>query len=353
MVNVRDVSLFPNTATWLFPGADCDSVPAARPLSADSMVDSVGSDYPLVVIVGPTASGKSALAVNLGECFGGEIVNYDSVQLYRGFDIGSGKPLPHERRGVPHHLIDVAEPSQVFTAGDYRCAALKVLDSIRERRNLPILVGGTGLYLRALLLGLFDGPSRSQDLRARLAACADQTRGGRPYLHRLLGRLDPASATRIHSRDTQKIIRALEVCLLARRPMSTMLARGRRGLRGFRPIKIGLNPNRKQLRDRIDRRVKQMFAGGLISEAQAALARPEAPDTKALGALGYRQACRALRGQISKEEAIRQAQAATRQYAKRQLTWFRRESDVVWFTGFGDKPEVQAQVHDWLREHRF
>jgi tRNA dimethylallyltransferase len=353
MANIRDASLFPNPATWLFPAAGCGSVPAAGALSSDRVVEPVASGYPLVVVVGPTASGKSALAVNLAEHFGGEILNYDSVQLYRGFDIGSGKLLPHERRGIPHHLIDIAEPSQLFTAGDYRSAALKALDSIRGRDSLPILVGGTGLYLRALLLGLFEGPSRSQELRARLAARAYGGGKSGPYLHRLLRRLDPASAARIHPSDTQKIIRAVEVCLLARQPMSTMLARGRQALGGFLVLKAGINPDRAQLHERINRRVEQMFAAGLMREAEAAMARPEATDVKVLGALGYRQACLALAGQINEEEAIRQTQAATRRYAKRQLTWFRRERDVKWFTGFGDNPEVQDQVRAWLREHRF
>jgi tRNA dimethylallyltransferase len=308
-------------------------------------VDKVGSDYPLVVIVGPTAAGKSALAVHLGERFGAEIVNYDSVQLYRGFDIGSGKLRADERRRIPHHLIDVAQPEQIFTAGDYRCAALKALESIRQRQSLPVLVGGTGLYLRALLLGLFEGPPRSQDLRKRLSARAakDLT-----YVHRLLRRLDSASAARIHPRDTQKIIRAIEVCIVARQPMSAMLARGRQELRGFRIVKIGLNPDRAELAERINRRVEQMFAAGLMSETRAALMSSAAPDMKVLGALGYRQACLVLKGEITEAEAVRQTQAATRHYAKRQITWFRREPDVTWFRGFGDSPELQQHIDAWL-----
>jgi tRNA dimethylallyltransferase len=313
------------------------------------MADLVGEDYPLVVILGPTASGKSALAVGLGERFEGEIVNYDSVQIYRGFDIGTGKTPPHERRGIPHHLLDIAAPTDDFTAGDYRGAALEALQSLRARNRLPILVGGTGLYLRSLLLGLFEGPRRSQELRARLRALAEGKGKRGDYLHRLLRRLDPPTAARIHPRDTQKIIRALEVCLLARQPMSAMLERGRERLRGFRRLKIGLNPERASLCRRLDQRVKQMFAAGLMDEARAAATRPEAPNIKVLGALGYRQACAALRGEISEEEAIRQTQSATRRYAKRQMTWFRREPHVTWFAGFGDDPEVQHQVVDWLR----
>jgi tRNA dimethylallyltransferase len=345
MTNIRDVSLFPNAATPLFPLAGGDSLPATPPLSSDHLVDKIESEHPLVVIAGPTAAGKSVLAVHLAERIGGEIVNYDSVQLYRGFDIGSGKLSADERRGVPHHLIDVAQPNQLFTAGDYRCAALNALESIRQRQNVPIFVGGTGLYLRALLLGLFEGPPRSQNLRKRLAARAgkDDT-----YLHRLLHRLDCVTAARIHPRDIQKIIRAIEVCVVAGQPMSAMLARGRQKLRGFHIMKIGLNPNRAELADRINQRVEHMFAAGLMSEARAALISPGAADVKVLGALGYRQACLVLQGLITEAEAIRQTQAATRQYAKRQLTWFRRERDVTWFKGFGDSPEVQQQAGAWL-----
>ena len=317
---------------------------------------------PLLAIVGPTAAGKSALALALAERWNGEIVNYDSVQLYRGFDIGAGKVPPSERRGVPHHLLDVAEPDQVFTAGDYRREALRALESIRERRRLPVLAGGTGLYLRALLLGLFEGPRRSESLRARLKAMAERHRrridrscrgseggqNGGEFLHRLLRRLDPAAAARIHARDQQKILRAIEVCLLARQPMYGMLERGRTGLHGFNVIKIGLSPDRARLRERIDRRVERMFAAGLLDEARRAIELPDGPRLKPLEALGYRQACAVLRGETTREDAVRETQAATRQYAKRQITWFRRETGVTWFTGFGDDPDIQRQIFHWL-----
>src|SRR5579862_9541313 len=175
-------------------------------------------NHPLIAIVGPTAAGKSALALLLAERLNGEVVNYDSVQLYRGFDIGSGKLPSADRRGVAHHLLDYLEPTDTFTAGDYRREAVRVLDDLKARRKLPIFAGGTGLYLRALLLGLFEGPPRSEALRDRLRSMTE--RRGREYLHRLLARLDPAAAVRIQPRDTQKLIRALEVCILAREPMS-------------------------------------------------------------------------------------------------------------------------------------
>lgn len=306
------------------------------------MVDGLGGDYPLIAIAGPTATGKSALALYLAERLGGEVVNYDSVQFYRGFDIGTGKLSPDERRGIPHHLIDQLDPVEPFTAGDFRQAALGVLEGIRERGNLPILAGGTGLYLRALLLGLFEGPPRSEELRARLRGLA--ARRGREFLHRLLKRLDPDSAARIDPRDLQKAIRAVEVCVLAREAISAMQARGRDPLPGYRCFKIGLNPNRDELYGRINRRVEQMFASGLEEETKRMLMQPDAGRFKALGALGYRQVAAALRGEITLEEALRDTQTATRHYAKRQLTWFRREPEMNWFAGFGDDPAVQCQV---------
>ncbi len=304
-----------------------------------------------MVILGPTAAGKSELGLALAGRLGGEIVNYDSVQLYRGFYVGTGKLLPEERRGIPHHLLDVVEPDQVFSAGDFARQASHALSSIRARERFPILVGGTGFYLRALLVGLFEGPPRSEPLRARLAALA--RRHGREFLHRLLSRLDPPTAERVRPRDTQKIVRALEVCLVARQPLSALQARGRSNLRGFRVFKIGLNPERKQLNHRINTRVERMFAAGLLDETRRALERAEGRSLKPLEALGYRQACAALRGEISREEAVQETQAATRQYAKRQRTWFRREAGVAWFAGFGDDPEVQRQVFEWLREAAF
>jgi len=314
------------------------------------MVEALGGAYPLLAIVGPTAAGKSALALALAERLAGEIISCDSVQLYRGFDVGAGKTPPEQRLGIPHHLLDIAEPAQIFTAGDYRREALRVLGKVRARRRWPIVVGGTGLYLRALLLGLFEGPERSEKLRARLGNLVQ--RRGREFLHRLLRRLDPKAAARIHPRDTPKIIRAVEVRLLARQPMSALLERGRVGLRGFHVFKVGLCPDRKQLAQRINARVERMFATGLLEETRAFLARPEAARIKALGALGYRQAGAAVRGELSLSEAIREAQAATRRYAKRQMTWFRRESDVTWFAGFGDDPQIQTQVFEWLGQLR-
>jgi tRNA dimethylallyltransferase len=315
------------------------------------MVVPIEKGAPLIAIVGPTAAGKSALALALAECLDGEIVNYDSVQVYRGFDIGSGKLAPEERRGIPHHLLDGLEPEEPFTAGDYRREALRVLAGIKERARLPVFVGGTGLYLRALFMGLFDGPSRSEQLRDRLRGLA--ARRGREFLHRLLKRLDPEAAARIQPRDTQKTVRALEVCILARTPISKMQARGRSGLEGYRVLRVGLDPEREELYARINRRVEQMFARGLVEETRALLARPDSSRIKALGALGYRQACAVAKGETSLPEAILQTQAATRRYAKRQMTWFRHEAGIAWLAGFGDDPPIQIQVINLLREIGF
>jgi tRNA dimethylallyltransferase len=301
-----------------------------------------------VAVVGPTAAGKSALALALAEQFDGEIVNYDSVQLYRGFNVGSGKLMPPDRRGIPHHLLDCLDPAQGFNAGDYRREARKVLADLRARRKLPIFAGGTGLYLRALFLGLFEGPARSEVLRERLRVMAE--RRGREFLHRLLARLDRTAAARIQPRDAQKLIRAIEVCILARQPISTLQARGRSSLEGFRIIKIGLHPPREHLYDRINRRVEVMFAAGLMEETQALLDRSDTASIKALDALGYRQARSELEGKMTRQDALNATQLATRHYAKRQLTWFRREEDITWFEGFGDDPQVQRRVLEALSQ---
>ncbi len=227
-------------------------------------------DEPLVILLlGPTGSGKTALSLALGEHFGGEIVSCDSVAVYRGMDLGTAKPTAEERARLPHHLIDVADPDQPFTAGEYSRQARAALREIAGRGHLPIVTGGTGLYLRALTDGLFAGPSRQEDLRERLKR---SRRGhGDAWLHRLLTRLDPASAARIHANDTSKLIRAIEVCLAARKPLSEVMARD--PLTGFRLLRIGLNPPRQQLYDRLNRRAAAMFAAGLVEETRSLLDR--------------------------------------------------------------------------------
>jgi len=298
-----------------------------------------------ILLLGPTGSGKTALSLALGERFGGEIVSCDSVAVYRGMDLGTAKPTTEERSRLPHHLIDVVDPDQPFTAGEYSRQARTALREIAGRSRLPIVTGGTGLYLRALTEGLFAGPERQQELRLRLQKSRE--RHGEGWLHRILGRLDPASAARIHANDAAKLIRAIEVCLSARKPLSEVMARD--PLTGFRLLRIGLNPPRQALYDRLNRRAKAIFAAGLIEETRGLLERYG--PVKALDSLGYRQALRVLRESWSVEEAIAAVQQGHRNYAKRQLTWFRREPEVHWIAGFGDDPEVLRAATELIQKN--
>ncbi len=295
----------------------------------------------LPVIVGPTGSGKSALALRLAGELGGEIVNCDSLQVYRGFDIGTAKVPRAERGAIPHHLIDLVEPGELFTAGDYARVARAALDEIAARGRVPVVVGGTGLYLRALLEGLFAGPARDEMVRERLRS-REQRRPG--SLHRILRRLDPAAAARIHPNDRNKTMRALEVRLLEGRPLTHLLERGRSALAGFRTIKIGLNPDREQLYRRLNERAGGMFKRGLVEEARALLAAGVPAGAKPFESLGYHQALQVVEGRLTTAQAIESTQFETRRYAKRQLTWFRKEHDVHWLAGFGDDPEIQRQA---------
>ena len=295
----------------------------------------------LVAVVGPTASGKTALSLALAGRFGGEIVNCDSVALYREFEIGTAKPSREARARAPHHLLDILGPTDVFTAGDYSRAAREVLSDIRKRGYLPIVVGGTGLYLRALLEGLFSGPPRSEDLRERLRTSASER--GSSHLHNILRRLDPAAAENIHGNDDPKLIRAIEVCLLARTRMSELWKRGRDPLTGFRVLRLGLDPDRNALYTRINQRAATMFEEGLLEETRAIL--DKYGDTaRPLQSLGYKQAVQHLRGEIDRKLAVWAAQQAHRNYAKRQMTWFRREPGVRWLKNFGDDPAAQSQA---------
>jgi tRNA dimethylallyltransferase len=302
----------------------------------------------LVVILGPTASGKSALTVALAQQFSGEIVSCDSVAVYRHLEIGTAKPSLLQRRLVPHHLLDVAEPDEAFTAGEYSRQGRAAIAEITHRGNLPIVVGGTGLYLRALLEGLFPGPQRSDELRERLRARVEQR--GSAHLHLVLARLDPAAAEKIHPHDTAKLIRAIEVCLASRSRMSELWKeRGRDPLTGYRVVRLGLNPERQKLYERINARAQQMFDEGLVEETKALLERyGKQKNVTALDSLGYRQAGLLLRGELSREEAIAAAQQGHRNYAKRQITWFRREPEVSWLEGFGDEPTVAREAGELI-----
>jgi len=301
---------------------------------------------PLLAIVGPTASGKSALGVWLAEQLGGEVVACDSTQLYRGFDIGTAKPSASERRGVPHHLMDVLDPREAATAGGYRQMASAVLKDLRRREKMPIFTAGTGLYLRALLEGLADVPQRSEELRGRLRASAEERPPG--YLRRLLQRIDPEAAQNIAAADEQKLIRAIEVCVLTRKRVSEVHRAGRAPLEGWRVLKVGLLPSREKLIERIHARTEVMLERGWLREVQALQASGLDKGAKPFDFIGYRELCAVQRGEISLEEAREAIQQATRRYAKRQVTWFRREQGARWFAGFGDDAGLQASVLGWL-----
>ncbi|MDQ6663838.1 MAG: tRNA (adenosine(37)-N6)-dimethylallyltransferase MiaA [Acidobacteriota bacterium] len=296
---------------------------------------------PLIAIAGPTGSGKSALALRVAEEFNGEVVNCDSVQIYRGFDIGTAKLPLAERRGIPHHLIDIAEPDEVFTAGEFARRGRQVLADIAARGRVPVVSGGTGFYLRALIDGLSPGPARDPLLRIRLARREERRHGS---LHRLLRRLDPSSAARIHHRDIPKTMRALEIRLLTGTPASHLFREGREPLEGFQIVKIGLFPPRQLLYERLNLRCEYMFQDGLMNEAENLLKIGVPPDAKPFQSLGYSQALQVMGGELTLPEAIDAAKQATRRYAKRQTTWFRKEADLPRFDGFGDDEAIQAAV---------
>ena len=308
---------------------------------APEPVESNSSDPLLVVILGPTASGKTALSLSLAEKFHGEIVNCDSVAMYRDFNVGTAKPSPAERARAPHYLFDYVDPMQDVTAGEYARQARAVLSDIKSRGHLPIVVGGTGLYLRALLEGLFAGPQRSEELRERLRERA--ARRGSPYLHGVLSRLDRTTAEKIHPNDTPKLIRAIEVCLASRQKVSKLWQKGRDALQGFRILRLGLDPSRPALYARINQRAEQMLRDGLIEETER-LIEKYGSRARPVGSLGYKQAAEVLRGELTREHALSMIQQAHRNYAKRQMTWFRREPEVMWFQGFGEDPEIRQSV---------
>jgi len=304
---------------------------------------------PLVAIVGPTASGKSSLGAWLARRFGGEVLACDSTQVYRGFDVGTAKPTAEERAGVPHHMLDLVDPGFAFTAGEYRLRTIEVLEDLRRRSRLPVLTVGTGLYLRALLEGLADAPARSEELRARLEAGADKHT--LQYLHRVLRRLDPEAALRIGSRDRPKMIRAIEVCLLTGRPLSEVHRAGRSRLEGYAPIKIGLQPPRAALYERIEQRVHTMLDRGWLDEVSR-LVRTGVPlDSKPFDFIGYNELRAHLEGTVTLAAATKAISQATRRYAKRQLTWFRKEPLVHWLPGFGDDAAIATAAEHLVAGH--
>ena len=305
-------------------------------------------EYPLLVIAGPTASGKTALAMRLAEQLGGEIVSCDSLAVYRLMEIGTAKPTAAERARIPHHCLDLYWPDEACTAGDYARAARAAIAGIRERGKIPIVAGGTGLYLRALLDGLAPTPTRDEALRERLREIARRREA--KWLHRVLQRLDPQAAALIHANDTPKLVRAIEVTLAAGAPQSAQWQQGREPLEGYRVLQLGLAPDRERLYARINSRAAAMFERGLLDETAMLRAR-YGDGCRNLAALGYAQAMSVLRGELSQEEAVPAAQQGHRNYAKRQLTWFRREPEMQWLAGFGDEPAIQAEALRLAQQH--
>lgn len=297
----------------------------------------------LVVILGPTASGKSSLAIQAARALDGEIVNCDSMQLHRGLSIGTDKPNEGQRSTLPHHLYDRLEPDQSFSAGRYMTEARHCCSEISGRGKTPFVVGGTGLYLKALLEGVFEGPGASEPLRKRLKA-AESSRGP-GYLHRLLKRVDPRSADRIQAADQVRIVRAIEVFFLTSRPISD-LRESRKPLLGYSVLKVGIDPDRLLLYGKIDRRVGKMFEGGFVDEVKNLLAAGFSRHDKGFEALGYRHVADHLEGSLSREAAIEATRRDSRRYAKRQLTWFRREEGVHWLSMPGEDP---AALERFLR----
>jgi tRNA dimethylallyltransferase len=300
----------------------------------------------LVVVLGPTAVGKSRIAVDLALRFGGEVVSGDSIQVYRGFDIGTDKPTEETRRGVPHHLIDIVGPEVQFTAADFVREALAAARGIAARGHLPIVAGGTGLYLKALLDGLFPGPGRDDAVRAALEAEAKEK--GLDALYHRLEAVDPEYARMIRGRDRVRIIRALEVHATTGRPISEHFRSTESPVKGRTIVRIGLRLEREALVKRIEARVDRMFARGLVEEVRGLLARGVPGTAPPFRALGYSHVLRHLRGEIGRDEAVALTKADTRQYAKRQMTWFRKMAGIVWFSP-DDGPALEEFVQNQLQ----
>lgn len=300
----------------------------------------------IVIVLGPTAVGKSRVAVDLALRFGGEVISGDSIQVYRGFDIGTDKPTAASRRGVRHHLIDIVGPEVQFTAADFVREALKAAGEITSRGHLPLIAGGTGLYIKALVDGLFPGPGRNPALRAALEATAQEE--GLDSLFRRLQAIDPEYAQKVRSRDRVRIIRALEVHAATGLPISEHFRRTESPVRGRNVLRLGLRLERDALYRRIDDRVEQMFERGLVEEVRGLLERGVAENAPPFRALGYSHVLRLLRGEVSREEALASTKADTRHYAKRQTTWFRKMDDVAWFSP-DDRPALEEHVQNHLQ----
>lgn len=300
----------------------------------------------MLAVLGPTASGKSALGLALAERHGGEIINCDSTAVYRGFDIGTDKLPPEQQRGIPHHLIDIADPTEVYTAAQFARDAAAAIRDIHARGKLPILVGGTGFYYRALTRGLFPGPGADEALRRRLNRIAE--RRGVECLHRMLARIDSAAAARIMPRDQKRLVRALEVYFATGRPLTSHFVATASPIADCEVIAIGLRIPSELIAERVARRVDEQFARGVVQEVKDLLARGVPPDARPFGGLVYRQIMDMLRG--VRDEAATRALIVqeNRRYARRQLIWFRKEPTLMWFDGPGEHRDTQQRVEQAL-----
>jgi len=291
-----------------------------------------------VAVLGPTASGKSALGIALAGQLGGEIVNCDSTAVYRGLDIGTDKAAVADRRGIPHHLIDVADPTETYTAARYAADAARVIREIDSRGSVPIVVGGTGFYYRALTRGLFPGPARDDAIRDRLHAIAE--RRGPERLHRWLSRVDPASAQRIQPRDIKRMVRALEVYVLTGRPLTDHFEATERPLPEFEPLAISLAPERALIAERVAKRVEEQFARGIVAEIEGLLAAGVPRTAHAFSGLVYRQVMEMLAGERGETETKALIVQENLRYARRQLIWFRKEPNLSWIPATGEREET-------------
>lgn len=299
----------------------------------------------IIFITGPTSSGKSSLAVDLALKFGGEIINIDSMQVYRSMDIGTAKPSIEERQGIIHHMFDVVNPDELFNASIYRSMTIPIIRDIVKRKTVCFLVGGTGLYIKALLGGLLECSSADPVLRKRL--WTEYNEQGPGYLHERLKALDPDSARNIHPNDRVRVIRALEIIELTDQPLSKLIQRHEFGDRHFRSLKICLMLRREELYQRIDRRSVSMVESGLVEETRGLLDMGYYSDLQPMRSLGYRHAAAFLRSEYDKDEMIRLLQRDTRRYAKRQLTWFRADPEMIW-TDPGDIALIEKKIGEFI-----